>query len=267
MLRNAGGKTLFEQRRPLLWWSLGTVAMVLIIVAYYPSVRDDPSLTDFVENLPDAAQALSGGIGLDWSSPSGWLNGEFFANVGPLIFIIYGVILGAGALGREEDRGTAELLLTTPVSRTRIVAEKAIAYVLLLGALGLVLFASLLAGTRLFDMDVAVGNLLAASLQSTLLATTFASLALAISAALGPRGHAAAISGAVAFAAFLLYSLAPVVESLQEIQKLSPFYWYQGGDPVGTGFDLGHSAALAAATLVLVAIGVRLFDRRDVQVA
>lgn len=267
MLRNAGGKTLFEQRRPLLWWSLGTVAMVLIIVAYYPSVRDDPSLTDFMESLPEAAQAFSGGIGIDFSSPDGWVNSQFFANVGPLIFIIYGVILGAGALGREEDRGTAELLLTTPVPRRRIVIEKALAFVALLALLGLVLFVSLLAGAQAFDMELGVGDVLAASAQTALLGAFFGALALAISAALGPRGHAAAISGAVAFAAFILYSLAPVVESLDEVQKASPFYWYLSDDPVANGFNLGHTAVLVAATTALIALAVWLFDRRDVQVA
>lgn len=267
MLRNAGGKTLFEQRRPLLWWSLGLVAMVLIIVAYYPSVRDDQSLTDFMESLPEAAQAFSGGVGIDFSSPEGWANSQFFANVGPLIFILYGVILGAGAIGREEDRGTAELLLTMPVSRRRIVIEKALAFVALLIALGLVLFVSLLFGARAFDMELGAGDVLAASVQSILLGATFAALALAISCALGPRGHAAAISGAVAFAAFILYSLAPVVESLDKVQKASPFYWYQSDDPVANGFNLGHTGVLIAATAVLIALAVWLFDRRDVQVA
>ncbi|MET0957702.1 MAG: oligosaccharide flippase family protein, partial [Solirubrobacterales bacterium] len=112
MLRSIAGKTLFEQRRAIIWWSLGLIAMVFTIVAYYPSVRDDPGLTEFIESLPPAAQALSGGVNIDFSSPDGWLNGQLFANIVPLIFIIYGVVLGAGAIGREEDRGTAELLLT-----------------------------------------------------------------------------------------------------------------------------------------------------------
>jgi ABC-2 type transport system permease protein len=267
MLRSVAGKTLFEQRRAIVWWSLGTLSMVLIVAAYYPSVRDDPSLTAFMENLPPAAQALSGGVNIDFSSPDGWLNGQLFANLAPLIFIIYGIVLGAGAIGREEDRGTAELLLTMPVSRRRVVLEKALAAMALMLALGAALVASLLIGTDLFDMGVPLDGILAASVQTVLLGTTFGALALAISAALGPRAHAAAISGAVGFAAFLLYSLAPVVDSLSGWQKLSAFYWFQDSNPIGSGFDLGHIAVLAAATAALAALAVALFDRRDVHVA
>lgn len=267
MLRSIAGKTLFEQRRAIVWWSLGTVAMVATIVAYYPAVRDDPSLTDFIRSLPEAAQALSGGVNIDWSSPDGWLNAQLFANVIPLIFIIYGVVLGGGAIGREEDRGTAELMLTLPVSRRRVVLEKALAGLGLLAALGAVLVLALLAGTEAFDMDVSAGGIVAASVQTVMLGSTFGAMALAISAGLGPRAHAAAVTGAVAFAGFILYSLAPVIESLHGWQKLSAFYWYQGADPIGTGFDAGHFAVLAIATLALTGLAVRLFDRRDVHVA
>lgn len=267
MLGSVGGKALFEQRRAIVGWSLGTIAMVAFVVAYYPAIRDDPSLTDFIENLPKSVQALSGGANIDWSSPDGWLNAQLFANVIPLIFIIYGVVLGAGALGREEDRGTAELLLTTPAGRGQVVLGKALAALALLGALGAVLALALAAGTEAFDMDVGLDGILAASLSSVLLGTSFGALALAISAAFGPRAHAAAVSGAVAFAAFILYSLAPVIDSLSGWQKLSAFYWYQGSDPIGTGFDPGHLAVLALSSAALTALAVALFDRRDVHVA
>lgn len=267
MLNSVGGKTLFEQRRPIVWWSLGTVAMVLIVLAYYPSVRDDPGLTDYFENLPDAAQALSGGVNVNFSSPDGWLNGQLFANVGPLIFIIFGILLGSSALGREEDRGTAELLLTLPVSRRRVVAEKALASFALLSVLGVVLVLALIVGTEAFDMAIGLDGILAASIQTVLLGSTFGALALLVSAALGPHSHGGAIAAATAFAAFLLYSLAPVVKSLDGWDRLSPFYWFQDSNPIGTGFDLGHLLVLLGATVILTAAAIALFDRRDVYVA
>ena len=267
MPRTVAAKTLFEQRRGIVWWSLGTVAMVAVIIAYYPSVRDDPGLTEYFESLPEAAQALSGGVGVDFSSPDGWLNGQLFANVCPLIFIIFGILLGSSALGREEDRGTAELLLTLPVSRRRVVAEKALASLALMAALGVVLVVSLVVLTKLFDMEVGFDGILAASVQTVLLGSTYGALALLVSAAFGPHAHGGALSGAVAFGGVLLYGLAQAVDSLQGWDKLSPFYWFQDSNPIGTGFDLGHLLVLAAAAAVLTAGAVFLFDRRDVYVA
>jgi ABC-2 type transport system permease protein len=245
-------------------WSLGIAWLAVIVFLYYPSVRDNPGLTSFYEDLPEVAQALSGGVGLDFTSPSGYLTSQLFSNVVPIVFIIYGVILGSAAIGREEDRGTAELLLTAPVTRRRVVAEKALAGAGLLALVGLALFGSLLLGRLLVDMEIAAANLLAGSAASVLIGTAFGAAALAISGALGHRAHPAAWAGSLAFAGFLLYSLAPVVPSLEGWQRLSAFYWYLSSDPLANGFDLGHLAVLAGASVLLTAIAAELFDRRDV---
>ena len=182
----------------------------------------------------------------------------------PIIFIIYGVLLGAAAIGREEDRGTADLLLATPASRRRVVAEKALAAACLLTAVGGALFGRCCSATPLFDLHISAGNLLAASLASVLIGTSFGALALAISGALGHRAHPAAWAGSVAVASYLLYSLAPVVSSLESWQKASAFYWYLASDPVANGFEFGHLAVLATASVVLVVAAALLFERRDV---
>jgi ABC-2 type transport system permease protein len=264
MLASVLGRGLFEQRRAVIGWSLGTAALVLVTIAYYPSIRDNPQLNSFYESLPDAVQALSGGVGLNFASATGYLTSQLFAITVPIIFIIYGVLLGAAAIGREEDRGTAELLLTAPIGRRRVVAEKAAAAVALLTALGLALFASLLLGEVLVDIHISALNLLAASIASVLIGATFGAFALTISGALGHRAHPAAWAGSLAVVAYLLYSLAPVVSSLDTWQKLSPFYWYLASDPLANGFELGHLAILAAASVVLTIAAALMFDRRDV---
>ena len=268
MLRSVAAKTLFEQRRAMMWWSLGTLALVLMIFAYYPSVRDNQALREFYETLPPEVAALSGGgPGIDATSPAGYLSSQLFSNTVPILFIIFAVLHGAGAIGREEDRGTAELLLTMPVSRSRVVLEKALATAILLLALGIALVVALLLGRELVDMEIDTENLVAAAAGSILLGATFAAIALAISAALGRRGHAGALAGCLAIVAFIVYSLAPVVPSLTDWQKLSPFYWYQGSNPLSNGFDLGDLAVLAGASAALTLIAAWLFGRRDVYVA
>ena len=136
-------------------------------------------------------QALSGGVGINFASASGYLTSKLFAITVPIIFIIYGVLLGAAAVGREEDRGTAELLLTAPITRRRVVAEKALAAAALLAPSGSRCSRRCCSATPVRHAHLR-GNLLAASLASILIGTTFGALALAISGALGHRAHPAA---------------------------------------------------------------------------
>ena len=264
MLRVAG-RALFEQRRALIGWSLGTAALVFVTVAYYPSIRDNPELNSFYKDLPRAVQALSGGVGIDFTSASGYLTTKLFAITVPIIFIIYGILLGAAAIGRGGGpwhRRPAPGGPGQPPAggwpRRRMAAA------CLLTVVGIALFVALLLGDAVFDLHIPAGNLLAASTASVLIGTSFGALALAISGALGHRAHPAAWAGSVAVAAYLLYSLAPVVSSLESWQKASAFYWYLASDPVGNGFEVGHLAVLAGASVVLVVAAALLFERRDV---
>ena len=62
-----------------------------------------------------------------------------------------------------------------------------------------------------------------------------------------------------------------VMNSLGEIaenpwwQKLSPFYYYLGGDPLNTGMDWSHAGVLLALAVVLIVVSFPLFQRRDVR--
>ena len=42
-------ETLRERLRSLLWWTLGLTATIALTVAFYPSIRDDPALSDYAQ--------------------------------------------------------------------------------------------------------------------------------------------------------------------------------------------------------------------------
>lgn len=47
--------------------------------------------------------------------------------VAPMLIIILGIALGSDAIAGEEERKTMDLLLSNPISRSRIVLEKFLA--------------------------------------------------------------------------------------------------------------------------------------------
>ena len=51
MLRNTWLRTLRDARRALLWWSLGLVGMATLMIAVFPTVRDNPDLDDTITRL------------------------------------------------------------------------------------------------------------------------------------------------------------------------------------------------------------------------
>ncbi len=118
-------KTLRDVRRSFIWWSAGLVGLVGMIVAAWPTVRDNPALKRLHETFPKELQAfVSFGGEFDYSTPAGYLGSELFSFMVPLLLLVAAIGAGAGALAGEEERGTLDLLLANPISRVRLAARE-----------------------------------------------------------------------------------------------------------------------------------------------
>lgn len=265
MLRSVLLKSLRDVQRSFAWWALGLAGLVALMVAVYPTVRDNPELNRLVEEYPEALKAfIAFGGAVDYTSGAGYLGSELFSFMVPLLFIVCAVGNGAGTIAGEEERGTLDLLLSHPVTRRRLAVDKIGAMVLELAGLGTVLWAALWVGATIVGMDVSAAHLAAATASAALLALAFGAIAFMVGAATGHRALAVGLATAGAVAAYLVNGLAALVEALTTPQKASPFYHYAIGDPLRQGLALDHSLVLVAIAVVATVVGVLAFERRDV---
>lgn len=264
MLSSVFAKTLYDQRRGLPAWAIGLVLLAAMYVAIWPSVRGQPSMAEFVEQMPEAFRALFTMSGADMSTPVGYIQVELMSFMGPLLLLLYAINVGTAAVAGEEERRTLDLLLSTPVGRGRIVVEKLGAMVVGTMLLAAVLGVALLAEGRLADMDLPAGNIAAAMLHMALLALVFGALALAIGAIVGRPAPARAVPAVVAVLAYLVNGLGPIVSWLRPWQKVSPFYQYAGHDPLRNGVSTAGVVVALGTVAVLTVIAVLGFRRRDV---
>ena len=183
-----------ERSRSLLWWGLGIVGLVGVTVAFYPSIRDDAGLSSFGEDLPESLRALFVGGELDLASPVGYLNSQIYAALAPLLFLVFSIGGGAGAVAGEEERGTLDLLLAQPVRRRDYVVQRFLALATLVAALTAVLLATVALGSALVDLEIGFDKLLAASVSVALLAVLFGAVALAVGAIRPGRAGAIAVA-------------------------------------------------------------------------
>jgi ABC-2 type transport system permease protein len=255
--RNVFAKSLRDQRRSLLWWTIGLLAVVAVYIAPYQQYLDQGALN--INTDAGFYQAL----GYD-NSPAGYLQGSLFALTGALLAIMAAVVAGARAIAGDEEAGTLDLLLAHPVSRTRLVLERFAALAAAVGWLGLVIWAATVAAVNLADMGIGADRIAVTTLGLVLLALGFGTAALAVGAVIGRRGLVLGVVAALAVGAYLAYTVGGQVQSLEAMRKLSPFYYYLGGDPLRTGVDLGHVAVLAAIPLVLLGVALWSLTRRDI---
>lgn len=257
-------RSLLDRRRGLVGWGIGVVALVLVTVLFYPSIEGNQELNELLEDYPDAARALIGAGELDLVSPAGYLNSQLFALVAPIVVAIFAIGAGAGAVAGDEERGTMELLLAQPLSRTRLVAERSAAMTAGVALLCALTFAATWGGARAVGMEIGAGPIAAACVGLLLLGLVAGAVALAAGCATGRRSAGIATGAAVMTAGYLLDSLGQVIDALAPWRPLSPFRWYDSAARLTDGLAPGLLVLPAAAAVLAVAGGV-LFARRDLR--
>lgn len=264
MLHSVFGKALRESRRGVAAWAIGIAAVGMMYAAFYPSMAD-PAMAEALRAFPpELLEALNMG---DLTSPAGYLEGSTFGLLGPLMMIIFATVLGSRAIAGDEEDGRLDVLLAHPVERWSVVVQRGLAMVVALAIAGLVLFVGLVAISGPAQLtEIGAANLAATTVQLVLLAGVFGSLALGVGALTGSRGAAIGAVAIIGVLTYLAHTVLPDVSGFEWAENLSPFFYYLGGRPLVNGLQVADSLVLATTAVVLVAIGVIGFVRRDIAV-
>jgi ABC-2 type transport system permease protein len=257
-------KTARDHWRSYVAWTLGALALVGIELSVYPTVRSSAAgLTSFLDNFPDAFKQIFRKE--DYTSGAGFLSTELFSMMLPLIFISIGASWGANASAQEEERRTADILLTLPISRARILLIKIMAAVMSQVLLAAIVVSSLLIGIGFVDLSLGTSKIIAGAISLLILGILFNAIATFLGAVWGKRSIA--LGGAVgsAIAGFLFYSLAPLVDTFKRITPVNPFQWTLGTRPLFDGINVGYTVVSLIVALGLYAASLVVFKRRDIQ--
>ena len=249
------------QRRALIGWAIGLAAVATMYAAFFPSIKTSAAdLEKYLQSLPEAMRTL---IGPDYTSPAGYLHAELFALLGPVLVLVYAISAGGRTVAGEEEARSLDLLLSTPLSRGRVVRDKAIAVFLSMCALIAFLFVVVAVIGRPFDLTVPLGDLAAACLMLLLVGLAFAALALAVGCVTGRRAWAYGVAGVVAVASYVINVVAPTVHALRWARPLSLFRWYLEPDPLVESLRAVNVAVLLGVAVLCTAVAVWAFQRRD----
>lgn len=250
------------RRRLMIGYTIGMAAYAAIVVALYPSFKNDTSLNQLTQNGSAVAAAL--GASGTLTSPPGWLSVNLYANFVPLIVLLATIGYGASCIAGQNEDGTLGLVAAMPLTRRAIAVGKLTALIAQALPVPIITALCVVAG-RGFDLSIDAGPLLGITAGVTLLGLLFGCLALLIGAAIGSRGPALGITSAAAATAYLISSLASTVHWLRPARYLSPFFYAVGDNQLQHGLPLAWAGTLLVTTLVFASAAVVAFDRLDVR--
>lgn len=256
-------KSIHDHLRSIIGWISGITLLVVIQLSVYPTIRSSSKdWSDLTNSFPEAFRKMIRMT--DYSSETGYISVELLSFVVPFIFIGLGCTWGARLTTEEEEKGTADVLLSLPITRRSIVSTRLMSATWVLVMAGLLFGSSLTVGARLLDMSIAVDKFVAASVCLTLLGFLMMTVAAAIGAQTGKRAMALGYSMSIAIASFIIYSLAPLVTFLEPTTRFNPMQWTIGSDPMRSGVDLPYTAWLLVVASVFITGAYLAYDRRDI---
>lgn len=262
------GRLLADRRRALVWWCVGFVAFLEVNVVFYPSVKDQSEFDQMMNEMPESLRVLMGITeDLSITSPVGYLQSQLFAMFFALLLLIFGLGLAANAVAGAEQEGRLEYLLAQPVTRLEVALGRWAATCVLVTVLALAGFVALAITDPLVGLDegLPLTHLLAASVESLLLALVFTALGFSVGAWSGHKAQALAVASAVAVVTFLLNGFGDLVALIEQLRVVSPWHWYAGDDALANGFGLQGTVLPILTIVVVVAVGCWRLDRRDLR--
>jgi ABC-2 type transport system permease protein len=262
------GHAVTRRRLSFLMWSIGMVLMVGLLAVAFPAFNDNSELDSTIAKLPPSVLRLLGlAPGAAFTSPAGYLESNLFANVLPVMLLVFAVGFAAWTIAGDEAAGTLELLLANPVSRWKVGIGRFAAVTVTLAGLSGVCAATLaaLAVPAGLDDGLPIGHMMAATTSAGAMAFVFAAIAFAVGAGTGSRPAALAVASAIAVAGFVIEGLAEQVEPLRQVRRFSPWHWMFHADPIHHGLTLGSWLPAVVTAVVLAAAGTIAFVRRDLR--
>jgi ABC-2 type transport system permease protein len=256
-LRAVLRRGLLDQRRAILTWGGPLGAMCALITLIFPSIQG--SLDELVKNYPPALEEAFGVQGM--TSVQGYLHGEMFSIIVPFAIAIFAIRAVSRMTVVAEERHELDTVLALPLPRRTLcwgglLVTLGVSLAILAVAGVLALLGSVVAGAGL-----SAGHVAAGVVGVWPLAVFFAGVALVVG---GWRSGAGLATGASTGLLVLMYVLnvaGTATDALEPLRWLSVFTLY--GAPLRDGLDVASFAALTLMGLVLAALGIVLFGRRD----
>ncbi len=266
------GKTIRDSRLSFIIAAglFGGLALVMgtAIGTVFPTPEARNDLNALVGAMPASMVNLFGNA-TRMGASLGTLGGYLTWKYGALFCLgtaLWSVLALTGTLAGEASRGSLDIVATAPFGKRRIAIEKLAAHLTMVWLALAILAVMLTVSSNAFG-EAAMGDhipltdAIGFSLWVGAIALCFGGLAFALAPLLG-RGGAAGISALL----MMVLWLASGLDVGGPLVTLSPFHWTVNHIPLVGIFDWPGVLAAALVGVVLLVIGVELFNRRDLGV-
>ena len=263
MFRNVFIKSVFSLRWQLIGWCLGIMAIAFITMMVYPAFSQN-GIENIVDSVPKEFQSLIGSVD-DFKTIPGFIGQQVFGPNLYIISLVMTIIIFLSISANEESDGRLQSLLSFPASRSKIYFEKWLATCLVVVLISASVFVAVWGSLLLLDKSADYGRLLQSTVDFALINLAYGLIAYAVAFATGSKGLTVLLTSLYAVASFFITSLAPAVDKLKDVERLSLLHYYNNPQIMSSGLSMKHVWVLVIVIVLLTLVGWIGFLRRDVR--
>jgi len=260
-------KTIKTNRTALTVYIGICVGFVWFYAAFFPSIlKQSENLKQAFKAYPqDLLKAFNISIENFVTSFEGFMGGEYFSLLWPIVLIVLIIAYGSSAIAGEIESGTIELLLAQPISRLKVFFSKYLSGLFLIVVFIAVSNSAVVAFARLYNIAFHWQNFLIMSILGFLFAFAIYGICFMLSAVSSSKGRPAALTGGILIIMYALNLFSSFKESLDKLKFASFFHYYdQNAALLNNHIDTLSIAVFLAVGIICVVVGAVAFVKRDI---
>jgi ABC-2 type transport system permease protein len=209
-----------------LLFGLFLLGCAYIVVAIFPSITQIQVLGDYFDAIPEFLKALIGQEIINITTLEGFLTVEYFNTTWLLVMGVFSCLFAGALVAEETEKRTLEILLSTPVTRTRFIVSKFAGFVTLLVFLSAVSFLGICLGEWGVGESMNKRLTVYVFLSGTVCLATVGSIGLFLSCVFNEQRRAIGATIAIFFTLYIFNLIAMLLEQYPTLKYLSLFHYY-----------------------------------------
>lgn len=255
-------ETMKSKLRTMVIMSLVFMGLAAMYPAFYPSFKG--SIEEMMKNMPE--MGFIRGFESMASYP-GFLNAELYQIFWVLIGGILVGYISASLLSEEVESKTIDLLLSNPISRTRVVVEKFLGVIPLIIIVNFATMGSVYGMTIVMNQSLSFTHLFLTHLVSIPYFLAIASIGVLVSTIIDKKMKASILVMGLIVGMYIFESISLLVPDYEAIGFISLIHYFDPADILIHGHvSLGGVSLLILVTVGCLTAAVTHFDRRDIAI-
>ncbi|TSC94937.1 MAG: ABC-2 type transport system permease protein [Candidatus Berkelbacteria bacterium Athens1014_28] len=259
-------RTIRDRRSVMIIYIVAALAFLVMYISIFPAFKDQQAQFDqIIKTMPEGMMKAFNMGDYSLSNFESYISTEEFSLMWPLLLIIMSISFAGQFFAGEVDKGTIEFLLSQPISRAKLFFARYFSGLLMIFAFVTLTVFSTIPIAKMFSVSTQSSHYLSQATIGFLFAWAIYSIAIFLSSLFSEKGKVYFISAGVLVLMYVLNIAAGLKNSLEKLQYLSFFHYYNPSDAlIRNHIDKTAVLVFLGVILTFSVLGYMIFNRRDI---